>query len=47
LGGRRGKLNAELAMAEAWSVAQIDERTTKLADKVMGLFAITGGQLGA
>ena len=38
------KLNAELATAEAWSVAQIDARTTTLADQVMGLFAMTEAQ---
>lgn len=38
------KLNAELATAEAWSVAQIDARTTKLVGQVMGLFAMTEGQ---
>lgn len=38
------KLNAELATAEAWSVEQIDARTTTLADQVMGLFAMTEGQ---
>lgn len=38
------KLNAELATAEAWSVEQIDARTTTLVDQVISLFAITGGQ---
>ena len=38
------KLNAELATAEAWSVAQIDARTTKLVGQVMGLFAMMEGQ---
>lgn len=38
------KLNAELATAQAWSVKQIDERTTRLVDQVMGLFAIAEGQ---
>jgi hypothetical protein len=37
------KLNAELATAEAWSVEQIDARTTTLVDQVMGLFAMTEG----
>lgn len=35
------KLNAELATAEAWSVAQIDARTTKLVDQVMRLSSLT------
>lgn len=34
------KLNAELAMAEVWSEAQIDARTTKLVDQLMQLFAL-------
>lgn len=38
------KLNAELAMAEAWSIEQIDARTTKLVDQVVSLVAMTGGQ---
>ncbi|MCC7545850.1 MAG: DUF1524 domain-containing protein, partial [Aquabacterium sp.] len=38
------KLNAELATAEAWSVQQIDVRTTKLVAQVMRLFALTGKQ---
>ncbi len=38
------KLNAELATAKSWSVAQIDSRTTKLVDQVMHLFSMTGGQ---
>lgn len=38
------KLNAELATAEAWSVEQIDARTTTLVDQVVSLFAMTGGQ---
>lgn len=38
------KLNAELATAEGWSVAQIDTRTTTLVDQVMSLFALTEGQ---
>lgn len=37
------KLNAELATAEAWSVAQIDARTTTLVDQVMTLFAMSEG----
>ncbi len=36
------KLNAELAMAEAWGVEQIDARTTTLSDQVVRLFALTG-----
>lgn len=35
------KLNAELATAEAWSVAQIDARTTTLVDQVVSEFAMT------
>jgi uncharacterized protein with ParB-like and HNH nuclease domain len=38
------KLNAELATAEAWSVKQIDARTTTLVDQVVSLFAMTGDQ---
>jgi hypothetical protein len=38
------KLNAELATAETWSVAQIDTRTTKLVSQVMKLFAMTEDQ---
>jgi hypothetical protein len=38
------KLNAELATADAWSVAQIDARTTALVDQVVSLFATTGPQ---
>ena len=38
-------LNAELATAEAWSVRQIDARTTTLVDQVMILFAMKNGQL--
>jgi hypothetical protein len=38
------KLNAELATSEAWSVAQIDARTTTLVDQAMSLFAMTMGQ---
>ena len=38
------KLNAELATAEAWSVAQIEARTATLVDQVMSLFAMTEGQ---
>jgi hypothetical protein len=38
------KLNAELATAETWSVAQIEARTTKLVDQVMDLFAMTEGK---
>jgi uncharacterized protein with ParB-like and HNH nuclease domain len=37
------KLNAELATAEAWSVDQIDARTTKLVSQLMVLFAMTEG----
>lgn len=45
LGYKNGlKLNAELATAEAWSVEQIDARTTKLVGQVLGLFAVTEGQ---
>lgn len=36
------KLNAELATADAWSVKQIDSRTTKLVAQLMNLFAMTG-----
>lgn len=39
------KLNAELAAAEAWSVAQIDVRTTKLVEQVMSLFTMKTVQL--
>lgn len=39
---KRGYINAELATAEAWSVAQIDARTTTLVDQVMRLFSLTG-----
>jgi hypothetical protein len=35
------KLNAELAMAEAWSVDQIDTRTATLVDQVIRLYAMT------
>lgn len=38
------KLNAELATAEAWSIEQIDARTTTLVEQVMNLFALTEGQ---
>ena len=38
------KLNAELAAADAWSVKQIDARTTTLVDQVVSLFAMTEGQ---
>jgi uncharacterized protein with ParB-like and HNH nuclease domain len=34
------KLNTELAAAEAWSVEQIEARTTRLVDEVMRLFAM-------
>ena len=34
------KLNAELATTEAWSIEQIDTRTTALVDQVMKLFKI-------
>lgn len=34
------QLNAELSTAEAWSVEQIDARTTTLVDKVMNRFAM-------
>jgi uncharacterized protein with ParB-like and HNH nuclease domain len=37
------KLNAELATAEAWSMTQIDSRTSRLVDQVVSLFAMTGG----
>jgi len=36
-----------LATAEAWSVEQIEARTTTQVDQVMGLFAMTEGQLCA
>jgi len=36
------KLNTELAMAETWTVKQIDARTTTLVDQVMRLFALSG-----
>lgn len=39
------KLNAELATAEAWSVALIDARTTKLVEQVMSLFTMKTVQL--
>lgn len=35
------KLNADLATAQAWSVAQIDARTTTLVDQVVSEFAMT------
>jgi Protein of unknown function DUF262/Protein of unknown function (DUF1524) len=38
------KLNADLATAEAWSVEQIDARTTALVNQVVVLFAMTEGQ---
>jgi hypothetical protein len=38
------KLNAELATAEAWSVKQIDARTTTLVDQMVRLFAMERGQ---
>jgi hypothetical protein len=38
------KLNAELAIAEAWSVAQIEARTITLVDQVVKLFAMTDEQ---
>lgn len=38
------KLNAELALAQAWSVEQIDARTITLVDQVMRLFAMTERQ---
>ena len=38
------KLNAELAMAETWSVKQIDARTTTLVDSVVSLFSMKGDQ---
>jgi hypothetical protein len=41
------KLNAELAVAETWSVDQIDARTSALVDQVMALFAMTEVQLCA
>lgn len=37
------RLNAELAAAEGWSVAQIDSRTSTLVDQVLSLFAMTAG----
>ena len=43
LGYKNGlKLNAELATAEAWSMEQIDARTTTLVDQVVSFFAMTG-----
>lgn len=39
------RLNAELATAEAWSVKQIDARTTTLVDQVMSLFVMKNVQL--
>ena len=43
VGYRNGlRLNAELATTEAWSVKQIDARTTTLVDQVMSLFTLTG-----
>ncbi len=36
------KLNAELATAEAWSVKQIDARTSMLVGQVVRLFALSG-----
>ncbi len=41
------KLNADLATAAAWSVEQIDARTTTLVDQVMRLFSMKEGQLCA
>lgn len=42
VGYRNGlKLNAELVVAESWSVKQIDVRTSLLADQAVRLFAIT------
>lgn len=39
------KLNVELAKADAWSVMQIDGRTTKLSEQVMSLFTMKSVQL--
>ena len=39
------KLNEDLATSETWSVAQIDARTTKLADQTMALFEMNGGDV--
>lgn len=39
------KLNAELATAEAWSVKQIDVRTTSLVGQVIRLFAMTSDKI--
>jgi hypothetical protein len=36
------KLNTELAIAEAWSMEQIDARTSALVDQVVSLFVMTG-----
>jgi Protein of unknown function (DUF1524) len=36
------KLNADLATAQQWSVAQIDARTIKLVDQVVSQFAMVG-----
>jgi hypothetical protein len=38
------KLNADLATADAWSVNQIDARTTMLVNQVLNLFALAQGQ---
>ena len=35
------KLNADLAVADAWGVAQIDARTQKLVDQVMKTFSLS------
>lgn len=39
------KLNAELETADAWSVAQIDVRTTTLVEQVMSLFTMKSVEL--
>lgn len=38
------KLNAELAAADAWTIKQIDSRTTQLVGQLMSLFTMTGNQ---
>jgi len=37
------KLNEDLAVAQGWSIDQIDARTRKLVDQAMMLFSIDGG----
>lgn len=46
VGYRNGlKLNEDLASAETWSVAQIDERTNRLVDQVIAMFRLERGDI--